>query len=338
LSADLTLFSQNIINGFLFGGFLALGSVGLSLIFGVQRILNVAQGAFIVLASFLTFQFSIIVTPLWHLDPIFSILLDFVAIGVIGGISYFLLIYRIEKSGFEAPLLATFGLSIFIEYVITNGLSFSFSSPFGPFHFSLLPPLNPIGSEEVVVQNTVLTGSITIGPYVISDAYLIAFVIAIIVIPVLHLILSRTYFGKAIRATSQDPQAAEFSGIDIRIARLFSFSLGSALAGVAGGVYVFTTAVTSTAGDVYLLPLILAVIIVGGVGSMFGTLIGGFVIGLILFISDFVAFEMPIPKDLGSVIAFLVFLVVLMVKPTGLLGTGAGVRIFRMRKSKTSRE
>ncbi len=188
------------------------------------------------------------------------------------------------------------------------------------------------------MQNTSLTSSaLKVGPFVISEPLLIAFVIAIVLIPLLHMFLARTYYGKAIRATAQDPQAAEFSGIDTRVTRLLTFVLGSALAGVAGGVYAFTTPVTATAGDESLLPLILAVIIIGGVGSMLGTLIGGFIIGLILNISNFVIFEMltgvSVSKDLGSVIAFGFFLVVLMVKPNGLFHGTIGTRFFGIRKS-----
>ena len=334
MSVGVTDLAQFVISGFLQGGFLALASVGLTLIFGVQRILNVAQGAFIVLASFITFQFSIIVTPVWHLNPLSSILLDFVVLGVVGGVSYLVLIYRIENTGFEAPLLATFGLSVFLEYVITNGLSFAIPSRSGIFHLTLLPKLNPTGAEGVQVQNTGLTSaSLNVGPFVIQEPLLIAFILAIILIPLLHIFLTKTYYGRAIRATSQDPEAAEFSGINVRMMRFVSFSLGSALAGAAGGIYAFTTSVTATAGDESLLPLILAVIIIGGVGSMLGTLMGGFVIGLILNISGFVVFEVitevSVPKDLGSVIAFLFFLVVLMVRPNGLFGGASKKGMYR---------
>ena len=334
MSVGVTDLAQAAISGLLQGGFFALASVGLTLIFGVQRILNVAQGAFIVLASFLTFQFSVIVTPAWHLDPLYSILLDFIVLGVVGGVSYLVLIYRIENTGFEAPLLATFGLSVFLEYVITNGLSFAIPLGSGVFHLTLLPQLNPTGSEGVQAENTALTNaSFNVGPFVISEAIFIAFILAIVLIPLLHVFLTRTYFGRAIRATSQDPEAAEFSGVNVRLMRFISFSLGSSLAGAAGGIYVFTSPVTATAGDQYLLPLILAVIIIGGVGSMLGTLLGGFIIGLILSISDFVVFEVvtavSVPKDLGSVIAFLFFLVVLMVRPNGLFGGLNQRKIFR---------
>ncbi|MGI0078573.1 MAG: branched-chain amino acid ABC transporter permease [Nitrososphaerales archaeon] len=335
MSVGVTDLVQFLISGLLQGGFFALASVGLTLIFGVQRILNVAQGAFIVLASFLTFQFSIILTPMWHLDPLFSILLDFVVLGAVGGVSYLVLIYRIENTGFEAPLLATFGLSIFLEYVVTNGLSFAIPLGSRVFHLALLPQLNPTGAEGVQVENTALpNASFNVGPFVIQEAILIAFILAIVLIPLLHVFLTKTYFGRAIRATSQDQEAAEFSGINVRLMRFISFSLGSSLAGVAGGIYVFTSPVTATAGDEYLLPFMLAVIIIGGVGSMLGTLLGGFIIGLILSVSDFVVFEViagvSVPKDLGSVIAFLFFLVVLMVRPNGLFGNVANKRgIFR---------
>lgn len=297
------------------GGFFALAAVGLSLIFGVQRILNVAQGAFIVLASFVTIQFSLIITPAWHVNPLFSIVLDFFVMAAIGGASYFLLIYRIENSGFQAPLLATFGLSIFIEYVISNGLSFG--------HSTIVPILDPSFGNGAEAQHQTYS-STSINFFSIPESWVIAFVIAIIVIPLLHIFLTRTYYGRAIRATAMDWQAAEFSGIDVRFTRALSFILGSALAGVAGGIFAFTNSVTPTLADTYLLPIILAVIILGGVGSMIGTLIGGIVVGVIIFLGNYLSLgvlgQYNLGGDFGYLIAFLVFLIVLMVKPSGLFG------------------
>ncbi len=299
------------------GGFFALAAVGLSLIFGVQRILNVAQGSFIVLASFVTIQFSLLVTPVYHLDPLLSIALDFLVMGAIGAASYFLVIYRIENSGFQAPLLATFGLSIFIEYVIANGLSWS--------HFAIVPILDPSSGNGAEAQHqTYSSTSINFFSIPIPESWLIAFAIAIIAIPLLHIFLTQTYYGRAIRATSQDWQAAEFSGIDVRLARLLCFTLGSAMAGVAGGILAFTNSVTPTLADTYLLPIILAVIILGGVGSMIGTLIGGIVVGVIIFIGNYLSLgvlgQYNLGGDFGYLIAFLAFLIVLMVKPSGLFG------------------
>jgi branched-chain amino acid transport system permease protein len=306
--------AQAFVNGFLIGGFFALASLGLSLIFGVQRILNVSHGAFIVLASFFSIQFSLILTPLLHIDPLYSLAIDFVALSLVGLVAYFLLIYRIENSGFEAPLLATFGLSVFLEYFIQSGLG-----PIKP----LVPPGATGGQPEF--QSYSSTSWLLANVY-ISEPLLIAFVIAIVTIPLVHLFLTRTYYGKAIRATAQDWQAAEFSGIDIRKTRLLSFTLGSGLAGLAGGIFAFTTYVTPFLGDTYLLPIILVVIILGGVGNIFGTMIGGFIVGLLLSFSNLLDYsylaQFGFQPDVGYLITFLVFLVVLMVKPSGLFGRG----------------
>ncbi|MHB1908082.1 MAG: branched-chain amino acid ABC transporter permease [Nitrososphaerales archaeon] len=306
--------AQAIVDGFLNGGFYALAAVGLSLIFGVQRILNVAHGAFVVLASFVTIQFSLIVTPQYHLDPLLSLILDFVVMSVFGIGVYFILIYKIEKTGFEAPLLATFGLSIFLEYVIQYGL--------GPIH-----PLDPSGGIGAQAQNqTYSSTAIFLGSVFIQEPQLIAFIIAMIAIPLVHLFLTRTYYGRAIRATAQDWSAAEFSGIDIRKTRLTSFALGSGLAGVAGGIFAFTNSVTPSLGDTSLLPIILVVIILGGVGSVIGTLIGGFAVGLLLNFSDLAVYgylsQFGLQADFGYFITFLVFLIFLMLRPQGIFGKG----------------
>ncbi len=321
MSASAITVAQLLIGGILQGGFFALASVGLSLIFGVQRILNVAHGAFIVLASFITIQFSILITPVFHIDPLYSAALDFVLMALVGAASYFLLIYKVESTGFEAPLLATFGLSVFLEYVIANGLRFSFSS----FHLTLIPVLDPSSGIGAQPQNQVYSStSLLVGPILLQEPQLIAFIVAIAVIPLMHLFLTRTYYGKAIRATAQDWEAAEFSGIDVRMMRVLSFTLGSGLAGLAGGIFAFTNSVTPTTADTSLLPIILAVIILGGVGSMIGTLMAGLIVGLIMSGSDVVAYyvltQFHFPTDFGLVLTFIIFLIALMIKPTGLFG------------------
>jgi branched-chain amino acid transport system permease protein len=313
---ELVQVEQSLINGVLIGGFFALAAVGLSLIFGVQRILNVAHGAFVVLAAFVTIQFSIIITPQFHLDPLYSLPLDFLIMSAIGLLAYFLLIYRIEHTGLEAPLLATFGLSVFLEYVIQSGL--------GP-----LKPLDPSGGTGAEPQHqTYSFASFFFGPsnsqLFVQEPELIAFLIAIIVIPALHFFLTRTYYGRAIRATAQDWQAAEFSGVDVRKTRMLSFAIGSGLAGLAGGIYSFTSSMTPFLGDTYLLPIILVVIILGGVGSMIGTLIGGLIVGLLLNFSDLFDYayltRFGFQADVGYLVTFLVFLAFLMFRPNGLLG------------------
>jgi len=307
---------QSIVAGLLQGGFLVLASVGLSLIFGVQKILNVAHGAFIVLAAFITIQFSIVVTPLLHLDPLVFVFLDFLIMAGVGGAVYFVVIYKIENSGFQGPLLATFGLSILIEYVISNGI--------GP-----IPPIDPSRGIGAQAQNQVYSSTAwQLGPIFLNEANAVAFLMAIILVPALQLFLSRTYWGRAIRATSEDWEAAEFSGINTGLMRLLSFVIGSGTTGLAGGLFAFTVSVTPSSGDVVLLPLILVVIILGGVGSMIGTLVAGLFVGVLLNISSLIVLELPaqsgLHADFAGMIAFLVFIVVLMVKPTGLFGRTKG--------------
>ncbi len=309
-----TVLLQSIITGLLQGGFFALASVGLSLIFGVQKILNVAHGAFIILAAFLSIQFSIVFSPLLHIDPLLSIFLDVAIMAVVGGAAYFAVIYKIENKGFEASLLATFGLSILIEYAVSNGLG-------------AIPSIDPSRGIGAQAQNQIYSStSWQLGPLFFNEANVIAFLIAIVVVPALQVFLSKTYYGRAIRATSQDWEAAEFSGVNTRTTRLLSFVIGSATTGLAGGLFAFTMSVTPTSGDVVLLPIILEVIILGGVGSIIGTLAGGFFVGLVMNVSSLLALELPTQYGLhagfGALITFLIFIIVLMVRPTGLFGKG----------------
>lgn len=307
-------FVQALVNGLLQGGFFALSAAGFSLIFGVQKVLNVAHGAFIVLAAFATIQFSILVTPVLHIDPLLSIFTDSLMLALVGGSVYLLLIYRIERTGFEAPLLATFGLSILLEYLASNGI--------GPF--PALDPSHGIGAQAQ--HQSYSSTAFQIGPFFLQEAQALAFVMAVVVLPILQLFLSRTYRGRAIRATSQDWEAAEFSGINTKAVRLLSFITGSALAGLAGGLFAFTNSVTATAGDEVLLPVILVVVILGGIGSILGTLAAGFLVGVIMSVSSLIALTLPsqfqFHADLASLLTFLIFIVILMVRPRGLFGHG----------------
>ncbi len=308
---------QSVVAGLLQGGFLALASVGLSLIFGVQKILNVAHGTFTVLAAFITIQFSIVVSPLLHLDPLVSVFLDFAIMTGVGGAVYLALIHKIENSGFEAPLLATFGLSILMGYVISNGI--------GPF-----PPIDPSRGLGALAQNELYSStSLHLGPILLNEADALALLLAVVFVPALQIFLSRTYWGRAIRATSEDWEAAEFSGVNTGSMRLLSFALGTGTTGLAGGLYAFTVPVTPSSGDVVLLPLILVVIVLGGVGSIIGTLIAGLFVGVLLNVSSLVVLELPaqsgLHADFAGMITFLVFILVLMLKPTGLFGRGDGL-------------
>lgn len=316
---------QAIVNGLLQGGFFALAAVGLSLIYGVQKVLNIAHGAFIVVAAFVTIQFSILLTPVFHINPLVSLAIDFFVMAALGVLTYFGLIFRTENKGFEGPLLATFGLSIFIEYVVSNGLSFPLTLGSKVYNLVLIPVLDPsYGNGAQAQHQTYSSSTVTFGAIRLFEPQLIAFVLAIVLIPVLHFFLTKTYYGNGIRATAQDWEAAEFSGIDVRKTRLLSFVIGSGLAGVAGGIYAFTNSVFASLADISLLPIILVIIVLGGVGSVMGTLIGGFAVGLLVSLSNFVTLQVltqfNFPSNTGTLLTFLIFIIVLMVKPTGFFG------------------
>ena len=142
---------------------------------------------------------------------------------------------------------------------------------------------------------------------------MIGFLIAMVTIPLLPTVHDEDILRRAIRATSQDWQAAEFSGVDVRIPKALSFILGSGLAGLAGGVFAFTTSSGSHNWRYFLLSIILAVVILGGVGSVIGTLFGGLFVGIMISLGDFVALDIltkySFPSDIGELITFLIFLV-----------------------------
>lgn len=311
---EVSAISQSLVSGLLQGGFLALAASGFSLIFGVQKILNIAHGAFVVLAAFITVQFSLVLTPMLHLDPLVSTPLDFALLALFGGAVYLLVVSRVDGEGFEAPLLVTFGISMLMEYAFANGL--------GP-----IPAIDPSGGLGATAQSLGYSStSLQVGAVFLPGAQLVAFATAMTVIPLLHVFLHRTRTGRAIRATAQDAEAAEFSGIDTKRTKLISFVLGSGLAGAAGAIFALTNSVTPSAGDTVLLPLIIVVVILGGLGSLGGTLAAGIIVGVVSNLSGYLALVLPIHSgfhaDLGNLVTFSLFLAVLMLKPAGLFGKG----------------
>jgi branched-chain amino acid transport system permease protein len=278
-----------IIQGVLLGGLYALYAAGLSLIFGVMRIVNLAHGDLSILAAFLALLVSsgLGINPLWAL-----------ALVVPGmfGLGYVLqrgLINLTAGRGDLPPLLVTFGLAI----VLQNALLEVFSAD--------SRGLNAGRIEHISID---LTGRLTIGWFP-----LITLLAAIVLLIGLQLFLSRTQFGRGLRATADDRFAAELVAINNR--HLYAVAMGMALAivGVAGVFLGVRTTFGPLDGPILLIFAFEAVII-GGLGSLWGTLAGGIILGVAQNIGA------QLSPGWAQLAGHLVFLAVLAVRPTGLFG------------------
>ena len=278
---------NTIIQGILLGGLYALFAAGLSLIFGIMRLINLAHGDLIVLAAFVILAFCA-----WlGIDPFLGTLLALPVMFAIGFGLQHVLLNRTLGRDLLPPLLVTFGLSIMIQ----NGLLELFSA-----------------DSRLLRSGNIGTASISFGGGVAFGVLpLLTFVSAVLVILGLNLLFYKTAIGRAFRATSDDLQTAQLMGIDPR--RVFSLAMGISLIVVTiAALYLGMRAnFDPTIGPARLLYAFEAVII-GGLGSLWGTLAGGIIIGLAQTIGAAINPEWQI------LCGHIAFLIVLVLKPRGL--------------------
>jgi branched-chain amino acid transport system permease protein len=288
-----------IIQGLLIGGLYALFACGLSLMFGVMKVINLAHGDLAVVAAYVALG----IITVTHLPTLWSLVLVVPAMAVAGYVLQRTVIQASLARGVLTTLLVTFGLSIVIE----NGLLQFVSAN----SYSL--------SIGHLVSDSLHLGS------QISIAYLllVIFVVAVAVLLGLQYFLSSSKYGRLIRAVADDREAAQLAGADYR--HVFGIAAGIAfasvaLAGVAFGIF---TSFDPTIGTDQILLFAFAAVVIGGIGSLWGTLIGGMVLGVAQQLGSQVVHLGSI--NLGGtanyqLAGYVVFLVVLAVRPQGLTG------------------
>jgi len=284
----LDILPQLLVSGLLIGGVYALLSIGLTLIFGVLRIVNFAQGEFIMLAMFGAYWLN----ALWKIDPYVSIFIVAPVIFLLGLLTERLVVKPILHAPHAMQIFATFGLS-----VILQNLALTF---WGPDYRS--------------VQTSYSTLSFQVGTVSISATSLFAFVTAIVMTGFLLTFLNFTRDGKALRALVQNRYAASLMGINTDRLNRIAFGCGVACAAVAGCILTPIYYTFPTVG-VDLIVTAFVVVVLGGLGSVTGALLGGLIIGVTQTLTGFF-----ISVELKDVIALALFLAILLVRPQGLLG------------------
>ncbi|HLQ93399.1 MAG TPA: branched-chain amino acid ABC transporter permease [Xanthobacteraceae bacterium] len=276
-----------IIQGVLVGGLYAMFAAGLSLIFGIMRLVNIAHGDLIVLAAYL----ALVVTQTLGLNPLWSLAIVVPAMALLGYALQWFVLNRTLGDDLLPPLLVTFGLSVIIQ----NGLQELFSAD---------PQKLQAGTIEIA--SVQLVEGIWIGLLP-----LIQFALAVAIIGGLQAIFYRTALGRAFRATADNPAVAQLMGLDNRHVFALAMALSLAVVAVAGVLLAVRANFDPTIGPARLIFGFEAVII-GGLGSLWGTLIGGVVLG--------VAQAVGAHLDPGWQIlaGHLVFLGLLAVRPQGL--------------------
>ena len=276
-----------VIQGVLIGGLYAMFAAGLSLIFGIMRLVNIAHGDLIVLAAYL----ALVVTQTLDVNPLVSLLVVVPLMAIIGYALQWFVLNRTLGEDLLPPLLVTFGLSVIIQ----NALQELFMAD---------PQKLDAGAIEIASFR--LFEGVSIGALP-----LIQFLGAVALIGALQIVFYRTAFGRAFRATSDDPSVAQLMGLDNR--HVFGLAMALSLAVVAvAGVFLAVRANFDPAIGPARLIFGFEAVIMGGLGSLWGTLLGGIVLGVAQAIGG------EIDPGWQTLAGHLVFLFVLAVRPEGL--------------------
>jgi len=280
-------FLNILISGILLGGIYSLVSIGLNLIFGVVRIINFAQGEFVMLAMYATY----FCTTYLGINPYLALFVVAPLMFVFGLAVQRTVLQPLQNEPMM-QIFATFGLLILFEnsmLALTRGEARSLS-----------------GSYSSVL--------IDVFGLKLSGVRLVVFIVVSGIALALMLFLQRTMPGKAIRAVIQDRQAARLMGVNVERTYLLTFGLGSALAGVAGALLAPIYTLSPYIGGNFILAAF-AVVVLGGLGSVPGAYLGGLIVGLIESFSGYY-----VDPALKQAIWFIVFVAALIIRPSGLMG------------------
>jgi len=280
---------EQFINGLMFGCLYALIGGGFTIIFGVMRRFNLAYGSNIMAGSYLS------LVPLYLFrSPAWIMVLTGIAAAILVGLLIEFCCFRFIKKGHElAPLMTTIGMLIVIDQAIvhaTDAVGLKYPSPFGDVSYEL-------------------------GPFLVRPDYVAVLVAGIACFALLFLLLYKTRFGRAMRAVAERPEAAQILGVSVRRVNVLTFVLTSALAGIIG--FFAAVSVGSARPDLsaFVTGKGLVVMILGGLGSLPGAIVGGLLLGVMEFEATWF-----LGATYRDILAFLILFLILVLRPQGLMG------------------
>lgn len=277
-----------ILMGIMLGGLYALTALGLSMVFGVMRLINLAHGDLVVLASYGSYA---VLTSL-GIDPVLGLVITVPIMFCIGVLVQKYLMSKAVTIGAEAPLIIAFGLSLIIQN--SNQIFFSPQSR-GINTFYSQASFHIFGRQLPMI-------------------YLLDFIVGIVVMVIMHEFLKRTYMGRAISAASQDTRASKLMGINTKRVYYIAFGIAMISAAVAGTFLGMTFPFTPTSGTTFL-TIAFGAVILGGLGSMVGTFLGGILLGLVQTLSAHF-----LGANAQMLVLYLIILIFLAFRPQGLFG------------------
>lgn len=282
------LLLQLILSGLGMGFIFALVAIGLTLIYGVMDVVNFAHGEFLMIAmyaSYLSYR-------TWGLDPLVTLPFIAVAMFIFGVFVYYVLIRRVMGAKLNAQIFASFGLMVFLQALAQFVM----------------------GADYFAIPNSRLSGVVNIGSVMLPVPQLAAIVGASVATALLYWIVFRTRTGRTLRAAAQDRQAAATLGINVDRMYALAWGIGAACVGVAGSLLSNFYSVFPRVGAIFVL-LAYVVVALGGFGSIHGALVAGILIGLLQVFAGFF-----ISSELKFVPVYLLYLLVVLVRPRGLFG------------------
>jgi branched-chain amino acid transport system permease protein len=280
------MLGQVIVSGLLAGALYSMVALGLALIFGVMRVINIAHGPMLMLGAYTTW----ILFDRFGMNPYLTLPISAAVMFLLGALLQRTLIHRVVDAPELSSLLLTFGVSI----ALVNVAQLVFTSDLRSVEF--------------------LTGSIPIGPIALSKSRLIACAFAAGITALAFLFLQKTKLGKAIRATSQSREVAMVCGIDVQRIHLISFGMACALAACGGTLVAVMVAIQPEMGQIWTFKSFL-VIVLGGAGNYPGALLGGLLLGLAEQLAS-----LFLTTQLSEAVAYVLLVLALLVRPSGLLG------------------
>jgi len=282
---------QTIINGILSGGVYSMVAVGITIIFGVMKMVNFAAGAYLVWGMYFTWLLH--TATGWSAYVLAPLVI--LAMLLFGYISFKSTIRQVLDIGGTSFILITVGLSFFLQNLAET----------------------IFGTSPKTVESAIKLASIKLGRFTIGYPRLIAFIVMVAVVIGVNILLSKTLLGRAMRATAEKPEVAQMLGINTERTYTIAFLIGVSMAALSGLLVTPLFYVTATAGNAFrIAPLM--VVVLGGLGSIKGAFVGGLMVGVVeALVTTLIA------ADLGTAAICILFLIILYLKPYGIFGKGA---------------
>ena len=282
---------QAIVDGILVGGVYALMAVGLTLIFGVLDIINIAQGIMVILGAYLSYELAV----RWHIDLFVGLLVTVPAMFVIGVVIQVAFIRPLRgRERTSMTLLVSFAVALIIEGILYQAF----------------------GADDRQLSASYVTSSVHVFGFYLPYIYLYGFALAIALVAALYVLLYRTGFGRSVRATMQDETAARLVGINISRVAAITYGIGVAVTAVGGMMFGATNSFNPNSGY-DLISRLLAIVILGGLGSIGGALIASV---FMLTLESVVDIWQP---TWAVAVFYAALVLVLLIRPTGFFGRQA---------------